>query len=119
MLHKGKLQTALNFKRSQFTTYDSSFSDQLHAYRHALETLYLRYPSGAQLEHTLPPDGSGIPPSGARPSIEFDRWLVHPEQHSYHGPYCSFEPAFANHEQPRHCAESTSPITTPPLHASH
>src|SRR6266851_3331819 len=112
MLHKGKLQAALNFKRSQFTTYDSSFSDQLHAYRHALETLYLRYPSGAQLEHTLPPDGSGMPPAGARPSIEFDRWLVHAEQNSYHGPYFSFGREFANHEQARQWAECIEGITT-------
>src|SRR5258706_6098894 len=90
MLHKGKLQAALNFKRSQFTTYDSSFSDQLHAYRHALETLYLRYPSGAQLQHTLPPDGSGKPPASARPRIACDRWLVHVEQRSCHGPHSYF-----------------------------
>src|SRR6266446_5286500 len=112
MLHKGKLQAALNFKRSQFTTYDSSFSDPLHAYRHALETLYLRYPSGAQLEHTLPPDGSGMPPAGARPSIEFDRWLVHAEQNSYHGPYFSFGREFANHEQARQWAECIEGVTT-------
>src|SRR5258708_15767675 len=112
MLHKGKLQAALNFKRSQFTTYDSSFSDQLHAYRHALETLYLRYPSGAQLEHTLPPDDSGMPPAGARPSIEFDRWLVHAEQNSYHGPYFPFGREFANHEQARQWAECIEGVTT-------
>src|SRR5260370_7059257 len=115
MLHKGKLQAALNFKRSQFTTYDSSFSDQLHAYRHALETLYLRYPSGAQLEHTLPPDGSGMPPAGARPSIVFDRWLVHAEQNSYHGPYFSFGRDFANHEQAPQCAECIEVIPPPPF----
>src|SRR5260370_1070294 len=74
MLHKGKLQAALNFKRGQFTAYDSSFIDQLQAYRHALETLYLRYPSAAQLEHVLPPDGSGMPPAGAPSTIEFDCW---------------------------------------------
>src|SRR5260221_8376089 len=112
MLHKGKLQAALNFKRSQFTTYDSSFSDQLHAYRHAIEPLNLRYPSGAQLELTHPPDGSGMPPAGARPSIEFDRWLVHAEQNSYHGPYFSFGREFANHEQARQWAECIEGITT-------
>src|SRR5260370_36693502 len=73
MLHKGKLQAALNFKRGQFTAYDSSFIDQLQAYRHALETLYLRYPSAAQLEHVLPPDGSGMPPAVARSCIEVYR----------------------------------------------
>ena len=61
MLHKGKLQAALNFKRVQFDTFDDSFSEQLNAYRQALETLYARYPSSTQLEHVLPPDGIGMP----------------------------------------------------------
>jgi NurA domain len=112
MLHKGKLQAALNFKRGQFTAYDSSFIDQLQAYRHALETLYLRYPSAAQLEHVLPPDGSGMPPAGARSSIEFDRWLVQAEQNPYHGPYFPFGREFANHEQARQWAECIEGITT-------
>ena len=73
MLHKGKLQAALNLKRGQFNAFDDSFSDQLHAYRHALETLYTRYPSSTQLEHRLPPDGIGMPPAGARPTMEYDR----------------------------------------------
>jgi len=112
MLHKGKLQAALNFKRGQFTAYDSSFIDQLQAYRHALETLYLRYPSAAQLEHVLPPDGSGMPPAGARSSIEFDRWLVQAEQNPYHGPYFPFGRDFANHEQARQWAECIEGVTT-------
>jgi NurA domain len=112
MLHKGKLQAALNFKRGQFTAYDSSFIDQLQAYRHALETLYLRYPSAAQLEHVLPPDGSGMPPAGARSSIEFDRWLVQAEQNPYHGPYFPFGREFANHEQARQWAECIEGVTT-------
>ena len=112
MLHKGKLQAALNFKRGQFTAYDSSFIDQLQAYRHALEMLYLRYPSAAQLEHALPPDGSGMPPAGARSSIEFDRWLVQAEQNPYHGPYFPFGREFANHEQARQWAECIEGVTT-------
>src|SRR6266516_3938259 len=79
MLHKGKLQAALQLKKNQFTIYDGSFSDQLHAYRHALETLHQRYSSSKQLEDILPPDGSHVP-AGARPSIEFDRWLVSLDQ---------------------------------------
>src|SRR5437588_2043126 len=75
MLHKGKLQAALQLKKNQFTIYDGSFSDQLYAYRHALETLHQRYLSSQQLEDILPPDGSHVP-AGARPSIEFDRWLA-------------------------------------------
>src|SRR6266700_3282624 len=74
MLHKGKLQTALNAKRAMFTSYDGSFSDQLNAYRHALETLYLHYSSGAKHEQarqwaeciegitTLAVDGSQLQP---------------------------------------------------------
>src|SRR5947209_19095294 len=112
MLHKGKLLAALNFKRGQFTAYDGSFSDQLNAYRRALETLYLHYPSAAQLEHALPPDGSGMPPAGARPSIEFDRWLVNAADSGYHGPLYPFGRDFANHEQARQWAECIEGITT-------
>ena len=54
MLHKGKLQAALNLKRGQFNAFDDSFIDQLNAYRHALETLYTRYPSSAELEQQAP-----------------------------------------------------------------
>ncbi len=112
MLHKGKLQAALNFKRGQFNAYDSSFSDQLNAYCRALETLFTRYPSGAHLEHVLPPDGIGIPAAGARPSIEFDRWLVHVAQNTYHGPYLPFGREFDNHEQAHQWAECIEGITT-------
>jgi len=112
MLHKGKLQTALNFKRGQFTAYDGSFSDQLKVYRYALETLYQRYVSGAELEHMLPPDSSGLPPAGARPSIEFDRWLVNAAENNYHGPLFPFGREFANHEQARQWAECIEGITT-------
>ena len=112
MLHKGKLQAALNFKRGQFSAFDGSFSDQLDAYRHALETLYARYPSSTQLEHVLPPEGIGMPPAGARPSMEYDRWLVHATQNSYHGPYFPFGREFANHEQARQWAECIEGVTT-------
>lgn len=112
MLHKGKLQAALNLKRGQFSAYDSSFSDQLHAYRHALETLYQPYASATQLENILPPDGPGMPPAGARPTIEFDRWLVNAAHNAYHGPLFPFGRAFANHEQARQWAECIEGITT-------
>src|SRR5437667_3785333 len=112
MLHKGKLQAALNFKRGQFNAFDGSFSDQLNAYRNALETLYARYPSSTHLEHVLPPDGIGMPPAGARPSIEYDRWLAYTTQNDYHGPYVSFGREFANHEQARQWAECIEGITT-------
>src|SRR5438552_14816417 len=85
MLHKGKLHAALNLKRGQFNAFDDSFSDQLNAYRHALETLHTRYPSSTHLEHRLPPDGIGLPSAGARPTMEYDRWLVHAAQSNYHG----------------------------------
>src|SRR6266496_5394167 len=91
MLHKGKLQAALNLKRGQFSLYDGTFSEQLKAYQQALETLYLRYPTSARLEHILPPDGiGGKRTAGARPSIEFDRWLVSAAQSRYHGPIIPF-----------------------------
>lgn len=111
MLHKGKLQMALNAKRGQFTIYDGSFSDQLNAYRHGLETLYQRYASSAELEHLLPPDDSTVP-AGARPTIEFDRWLVNAASRSYHGPVFPFGREFANHEQARQWAECIEGITT-------
>ncbi len=112
MLHKGKLQAALNFKRGQFSAFDDSFTGQLNAYRNALETLYSRYPSSTHLEHVLPPHGIGMPPAGARPGIEFDRWLAHTRQSSYHGPYFPFGREFANHEQARQWAECIEGITT-------
>ncbi len=112
MLHKGKLQAALNLKRGQFDAFDDSFSDQLNAYRHALETLYTRYPSSAHLEHRLPPDGIGMPPAGARPTMEYDRWLVHAAQSDFHSPKISFGSEFENHEQARQWAECIEGITT-------
>src|SRR5215472_6214037 len=112
MLHKGKLLAALNEKRGQFSLYDGSFSEQLGLYQHALETLYQHYPSSAQLEQALPSKESGMPTAGARPSIEFDRWLVEAEQHPYHGPLVPFGREFANHEQARQWAECIEGVTT-------
>lgn len=112
MLHKGKLLAALNIKRGQFSLYDGSYSEQLQAYRQALETLYLRYPSSAELQNILPPDAPKAPPAGARPSIEFDRWLVTVAQQRYHGPLVPFGREFANHEQARQWAECIEGITT-------
>ena len=112
MLHKGKLQAALQLKKNQFTIYDGSFSDQLQAYRHALETLHQRYSSSKQLEDILPPDGSHVP-AGARPSIEFDRWLVSLDQVTARAaPTYPFGRMFANHEQAREWAECIEGITT-------
>jgi hypothetical protein len=114
MLHKGKLQAALNSKRDHFCVYDGSYSDQLGAYRHALETLYRHYPSSAQLQELLPPDDPGLPPAGARPTSEFDRWLVEAahSQEDYRGPIFRFGREFANHEQARQWAECIEGITT-------
>jgi hypothetical protein len=111
MLHKGKLQAALNLKRGQFSLYDGSYSEQLKEYQYALETLYQRYKTSTQLEQILPPGGTSIP-AGARPSIEFDRWLVNAEQTLYHGPLFPFGREFANHEQARQWAECIEGITT-------
>ncbi len=112
MLHKGKLQAALQLKKGQFTIYDGSFSDQLQAYRYALETLYQRYPSSKQLEDILPPAGSRVP-AGARPSIEFDRWLVSVERATTGvAPVYPFGWEFSNHEQARQWAECIEGITT-------
>ncbi len=103
---------ALHAKRGQFSAYDGSFGDQLNAYRFALETLYQKYPSSAQLEYLLPPDKPGLPPAGARPSIEFDRWLINAAQSEYHGPLYPFGRSFANHEQSRQWAECIEGVTT-------
>jgi len=112
MLHKGKLQAALNQKRSQFSLFDGSFSDQLNAYRNILETLHTRYPSSAQLAQILPPDQPGMPSAGARPTIEFDRWLVNAAYNHYRAPHFSFGREFANHEQARQWAECIEGVTT-------
>jgi len=112
MLHKGKLLAALHAKRGQFSAYDGSFGEQLDAYRYALETLYAQYPSGEQLNFVLPPDSSGMLSAGARPSIEFDRWLVSAAHSEYHGPLFPFSREFANHEQARQWAECIEGVTT-------
>src|SRR5579884_2395033 len=117
MLHKGKLLAALQQKRGQFTLYDGSFADQLQAYQHALETLHKHYASSAELEYGLPPEESHVP-AGARPSLEFDRWLVQAEQpqqqdhNGYATPIVPFGREFANHEQARQWAECIEGITT-------
>ncbi|MGI9060630.1 MAG: DNA double-strand break repair nuclease NurA [Ktedonobacteraceae bacterium] len=115
MLHKGKLQAALQLKKGQFTIYDSTFSDQLESYRHALETLPQRYLSGQQLENELPPDTSRSP-AGARPSIEFDRWLAMVDRevsfHAQTAPIYPFGRDFSSHEQARQWAECIEGITT-------
>ncbi len=110
MLHKGKLQAALNAKRTQFALYDGSFSDQLKLYQHVLETLYQEYASSDQLDFALPPDGMGT--AGARPTLEVDRWLLNAEQQHYHGPIFPFGAEFANHEQARQWAECIEDVTT-------
>ena len=112
MLHKGKLQVALNLKRGQFNAFDDSFSDQLNAYRDALETLYTRYPSSTHLEYRLPPGKIGMPSAGARPTMEYDRWLAHAAHSDYHCPKISFGREFENHEQARQWAECIEGITT-------
>src|SRR5579872_5578014 len=112
MLHKGKLQAALNAKYGQFTADNAAFNDSLRAYRYALETLYMRYPSGEQLEHQLPPNREGTQSAGARPSLEFDNWLVNAAYNEYHGPLYPFGRDFENHEQARQWAECIEGITT-------
>ncbi len=112
MLHKGKLQAALNAKYGQFSADNAAFNDQLRAYRYTLETLYLRYPSGEQLEYQLPPDKEGAQSAGARPSLEFDNWLVNAPYNDYHGPLFPFGRDFDNHEQARQWAECIEGITT-------
>src|SRR5581483_555807 len=112
MLHKGKLQAALSLKRGHFSLFDGTFSEQLKAYQQALETLYLRYQSSAQMENVLPPHDSFGLSAGARPSIEFDRWLALASQRSYHVPVFPFGREFANHEQAGQWAECIEGITT-------
>ncbi len=112
MLHKGRLQAALNAKKGQFSLYDCSFSEQLQLYQDFLETLYQRYSSSADVERFLPPDEIGLSSAGARPSIEFDRWLVDAAYRDYHGPCMPFASSFGNHEQAREWAECIEGVTT-------
>ena len=112
MLHKGKLLAALQLKRGQFALYDGTFSEQLHDYRYALETLHRRYPSSRHLEDHLPP-GDSPASAGARPSIEFDRWLASVDTEMPKvAPVYSFGRGFANHEQARQWAECIEGVTT-------
>jgi hypothetical protein len=112
MLHKGKLQAAFNAKRAQFSLHDGSFGEQLKLYRYVLESLYEHYTSSTQLENVLPADQIGMPSAGARPSIEFDRWLIDTAHRDYHGPLFPFGREFANHEQARQWAECIEGVTT-------
>jgi hypothetical protein len=59
----------------------------------------------------LPPAESSNS-AGARPSIEFDRWLVNAAQSRYHSPIFPFGREFANHEQAREWAECIEGVTT-------
>jgi hypothetical protein len=112
MLHKGKLQAALQMKRGQFSLYDGTFSDQLQAYRYTLETLHRRYASSRQMEGDLPPTESKLS-AGARPTIEFDRWLASVDESlERSAPVYTFGREFANHEQARQWAECIEGITT-------
>lgn len=111
MLHKGKLQAALAAKRDQFSLYDGSYSEQLALYQHALETLSEDYTSSVSLNALLPPEESSAT-AGARPSIEFDRWLVNAAYQDYSGPLFPFGREFSSHEQARQWAECIEGITT-------
>jgi hypothetical protein len=112
MLHKGKLQAALQSKQGQFSLYDGTFSDQLQAYHYALETLHHRYASSRQMEDNLPPEESKVS-AGARPTIEFDRWLASLDSSLERiVPVYAFGREFANHEQARQWAECIEGITT-------
>lgn len=112
MLHKGKLQAALNAKQGQFSLFDSTFHDQVLMYQQALETLHEKYASSSQLNNLLPPDEPGMPPAGARPTMEFDHWLTTATNQDYHGPVFPFGREFSSHEQSRLWAECIEGITT-------
>jgi hypothetical protein len=112
MLHKGKLQAALNAKQGQFSLFDGTFNDQVLLYQQALETLHEHYASSMQLENMLPPDAPGMPPAGARPTLEFDQWLTTAADQTYHGPIFPFGREFSSHEQSRLWAECIEGITT-------
>ncbi len=112
MLHKGKLHAALQLKKGQFGLYDGTFSEQLSEYRSALETLHLRFPSSTHMENVLPPEEINMA-AGARPTIEFDRWLTSVDSTTSRAvPIIPFGREFANHEQARLWAECIEGITT-------
>ncbi len=102
---------ALKLKQGQFAVYDDSFSEQLEAYRQALETLYRHFPTSASLENLLPPPGHTAS-AGARPGIDFDRWLVGAELSEYKAPHFPFGQTFSNHAQAREWAECIEGVTT-------
>ncbi len=112
MLHKGKLHAALQLKKGQFGLYDGTFSEQLSEYRTALETLHKRFPSSTHMERVLPPEETNMA-AGARPTIEFDRWLASMDTLTPRAvPTIPFGREFANHEQARSWAECIEGITT-------
>ena len=113
MLHKGKLHNALDTKRGQFARYDGSFAEQLGAYRHVLETLCVDYETSVTLDNALPvAEGEMQGIAGARPTIEYDRWLATSGMSGSTGPVYSFEREFLNHEQAREWAECIEGVTT-------
>jgi hypothetical protein len=112
MLHKGKLVETLNTKGGRFSHYDGAYTEQLALYRHALETLHERYTSSLELEYTLPPDEDGYPSAGARPSLEFDQWLLQADKNEFRGPVFPFGYTFENHEQARQWAECIEGVST-------
>lgn len=112
MLHKGKLHAALQLKKGQFGLYDGTFSEQLSEYRTALETLHTRFPSSTHMERVLPPEENAMA-AGARPTIEFDRWLASVEDGRAKAvPTAPFGREFASHEQARSWAECIEGVTT-------
>src|SRR5579863_2227902 len=112
MLHKRKLHAALQLKKGQFGLYDGAFSEQLSEYRNVLETLHVRFPSSTHMERVLPPEENNMA-AGARPTIEFDRWLASVDATTSRAvPIIPFGHEFANHEQSRQWAECIEGITT-------
>ncbi|MEO7003120.1 MAG: DNA double-strand break repair nuclease NurA [Ktedonobacterales bacterium] len=123
MLYTQKVLEALARSREGFVGYQEGYLQRLEEARAALAALRTRYPMAQALEATqqtiqreqaLSVDGtSGTAQTssvGARPTVEYDRWLHEPSMPAL--PTLPFGQSFANHEESRAWAECLRGVTT-------
>ena len=112
MLYTQKLQAELERKRDQLVGYQDRYGHLLAAFRAALRTLSVRYPSSAALteaQDAMPRRENSPRSAGARPTAEYDAWR---EAGGTGIPLLPFGHDFAHHEEARAWAECLRGITT-------
>lgn len=118
MLYTQKLRVELERKRDQLAGYQDRYGHLLAAFRDALRSLGIRYPSAAALtaaQDTIPPREDDQRPrsTGARATAEYDRWHAATSDTSGMGiPALPFDHTFAHHAEARAWAERLRGILT-------